>query len=41
MPPSRREKQYAATSEEIKVVARRLMAERGTAVLSLREAGVV
>ena len=37
MPPSRREKQYAATSEEIKVVARRLMAERGTAGLSLRE----
>jgi AcrR family transcriptional regulator len=36
MPPSRRERQYAATSEEIKATARRLMAAHGTAGVSLR-----
>lgn len=37
MPPTRREQQYAATSAEIKDMARRLMAEQGTASLSIRE----
>src|SRR3954454_14822783 len=37
MPPTRREQQYAATSAEIKDIARRLMAEHGTAGLSIRE----
>ncbi len=36
MPPTRREKQYAATCEEVKETARRLMAEQGTAGISLR-----
>jgi AcrR family transcriptional regulator len=36
MPPTRREKQYTATSEEIKATARRLMAEDGTAGVSIR-----
>src|SRR5262245_85809 len=36
MPPTRREKQYAATSAEIKDTARRLMAEHGTAGVSIR-----
>jgi AcrR family transcriptional regulator len=36
MPPTRREKQYAATSAEIKATARALMAEHGTAGVSLR-----
>jgi AcrR family transcriptional regulator len=36
MPPTRREKQYAATSAEIKATMRRLMAEHGTAGVSIR-----
>jgi AcrR family transcriptional regulator len=36
MPPTRREKQYAATSAEIKATTRRLMAEHGTAGVSIR-----
>lgn len=36
MPPTRRERQYAATGQEIKAAARSLMAEHGTAGVSLR-----
>jgi AcrR family transcriptional regulator len=37
MPPTRREQQFAAISEDIKATARQLMAEHGTAGVSLRQ----